>query len=94
MQRKKNRRRAFRPGGDFYISSDWLLLSLQNFAGKHEPCWFRAAGDARKIYRQSPLRTDVRNDGSSGAVIGAHTLNFDSQGAFQLEELRTLFFNE
>src|ERR1700688_1243456 len=92
--RRKKAPQAFRPGGAFYISSDWLLLSLQNFSGKHESCWFRATGDARKIYRQASSRTDVRHDRSSGAIIGAHTLDFDSQCAFQLEELGTLFLDE
>src|SRR6202166_3539171 len=92
--RRKKAPQAFRPGGAFYISSAWLLLSLQNFAGEHESCWFRAAGDARKIYRQASLGTNVRRDGSSGAIISAHTLDFDSQCAFQLEELGTLFFDE
>src|ERR1700688_1899342 len=92
--RRKKAPQAFRPGGAFYISSDWLLLSLQNFSGKHESCWFRSAGDARKIYRQASLRTDVRHDGSCSAIIGAHALDFDSQCAFQLKELGTLFLDE
>ena len=36
----------------------------------------------------------MRRDGSSGAIISAHTLDFDSQCAFQLEELGTLFLDE
>ena len=36
----------------------------------------------------------MRHDGSSRAIIGAHTLDFDSQGAFELEELGALFFDE
>jgi hypothetical protein len=36
----------------------------------------------------------VGDDWSGSAVFGAHAFNFDAQGAFQLEQLGALFFDE